>query len=280
MRFLSECSLDPTLLYRVDRYDVDVGMPAAPIDEQIEWCEQHLIRINRREGSYEVGTGRFYRIYDIRFPMWLSSPLRLLRYAGSTALAALMFPFRALLALARKEPTQNRLLAAARTAVSLPRLVRYAWFEERALMRMHTNGCGDFTLLSREGWAATEGYPELELFSFFIDGLFMYEAHYAGFRETLLPYRIYHMEHGGGWRPDDEGLNELVTHLDRRGIPRISYQQFLDWAIQMYRTNRGVLPRSPTWGFSEEPLPERLVVGSGALASAAGIVGDERKVAL
>jgi hypothetical protein len=280
MQFLAERNLDPELVYRVDRYDVDVGMPDAPIDEQLEWCEQHLIRINRREGTYEVGTGHLYRIYDLRFPLWLAAWLRLFRHAVRTAFRAFVLPFWTLLALAQRKPTRERLHAAGRTAISLPRLVRYAWYEERVQMRMHTNGCGDFTLLSQEGWAATEGYTEAELFSFFIDALFMFEAHYAGFREALLPYRVYHMEHGGGWKPDDEEMNELVTRLERRGIPQISYHQFLDWVIEMYKGKQGVLPRPPTWGFSEEELPEQLIVGREALVPATDALGDERQVAL
>jgi hypothetical protein len=261
IQFLVEGSLEPELVYRTDRYDVDVGMPDPPIDEQLEWCERHLVRINRRDGSYEPATGRFYRIYDLRFPPWLARWVRLAGHAWRTLRGALRFAFRSLLGMVRRQsPSRQELQRARRGAVSFPRLVRYAWFEEHAQMRMHTNACGDFTLLSREGWTRAEGYPELELYSFFIDALFMYEAHYAGLRENLLPYRVYHMEHGGGWKPDEEGMSDLTARLEQRGIPSISYQQYLDWVIQMYKAKRRVLPRSETWGYSEEPLREQWMV--------------------
>jgi hypothetical protein len=261
VRFLAERRLDPRLVYRVDRYDVDVGIPDVSIDEQLEWCEQHLLRVNRRDGTYEFGNDHLYRIYDMRFPLWLASWLRIVGHVGRTVFGAATFPVRAPLRVARgTSSAQEQLHNAKRVALSLPRLVRSAWFEERALMRMHTNACGDFTLLSREGWDATGGYPELELYSFFIDALFMYEAHYAGFREALLPYPMYHMEHGGGWKPDEEGLKALVDGLERRGIPMISYQQFLDWVIQMYRAKQGVFDTHETWGYSDEALREQVVI--------------------
>ena len=259
MEFLAERRLDPDLVYRVDRYDVDVGMPDAPIDEQLEWCENHLVRINRREGTDEVATGRSFRIYESRLPISLARWVRLVRHAASRR--TLRIAFRSLWGTVRRQaPSGPELQNMGRTPVSLPRLIRYAWFEEHAQMRMHTNACGDFTLLSREGWARAEGYAELELYSFFIDALFMYEAHYAGLREHVLPYPMYHMEHGGGWKPDEEDMEDLLTRLERRGIPSISYHQYLDWVIQMYKAKRRVLPRTETWGYSDGPLREEFVV--------------------
>ena len=258
MEFLAERQLDPELVYVTDRYDVDVGLPDAPIDEQLEWCKQHLVRINRSDGTYESGIGRFFRIYETPFPIWLGRWVRLGRHAASRK--ALRTTFRGLKEMVRRRPPSSPAQELGQAAVPFPQLVRYAWFEEHAQMRMHTNACGDFTLVSREGWAKAEGYAELELYSFFIDALFMYEAHYAGLREIVLPYAVYHMEHGGGWKPEEEQMDDLLTRLDQRGIPSISYQQYLDWVIQMYKTKQRVIPRTATWGFSDEQLQEQWVV--------------------
>jgi hypothetical protein len=163
-------------------------------------------------------------------------------------------------AVRRRLPGPQERQGTGTAAVSFPQLIRLAWFEEPAQMRMHVNAVGDFTLLSREGWARAGGYAELELYSFFIDALFIYEAHYIGLRETVLPYAVYHMEHGGGWKPEEEQMDDLLTRLEQRGIPSISFQQYLDWVVQMYKGKRGVLPRSKTWGYSEEQLEEQWAV--------------------
>lgn len=261
MQFLAKRRLASDVVYVVDRYDVDVGIPAAPIDEQLEWCEGHLVRINRREGTYEVATGRSFRIYETRVPLWLARWVRLGRHAASASWGAVRFAGRSLSSLAHGKPIdRNDAQRAKHAAASFPHLVRLAWFEEHGQMRRHTNAVGDFTLLSREGWDRARGYAELELYSFFIDALFIYEAHYAGLHETVLPYAVYHMEHGGGWKPEEEQMEDLLTRLEQRGIPSISYQQYLDWVIQMYEGKTGVLPRSDTWGFSDAQLPEEWVV--------------------
>jgi len=42
-------------MYRIDRHDAMSDVPAdAPIGEQLAYCSNHLIRVNRREGTFEV----------------------------------------------------------------------------------------------------------------------------------------------------------------------------------------------------------------------------------
>ena len=53
--FLGERRLDENRLYRVDRYDAMSEVPPeAPLDEQLAYCSTHLIRVNRREGTFDV----------------------------------------------------------------------------------------------------------------------------------------------------------------------------------------------------------------------------------
>lgn len=52
---------------------------------------------------------------------------------------------------------------------------------------LHTNGCGDFTLIAGEHWFDLRGYPELDIFSMNIDSVFCFAAHYGGAREEVLP---------------------------------------------------------------------------------------------
>jgi len=53
--FLGEQRLDENRMYRVDRYDAMSDVPPdAPLDQQLGYCRTHLIRVNRREGTFEV----------------------------------------------------------------------------------------------------------------------------------------------------------------------------------------------------------------------------------
>ena len=53
--FLGERRLEMNRMYRVDRYDAMSDVPAgASLDEQLAYCRTHLIRVNRREGTFEV----------------------------------------------------------------------------------------------------------------------------------------------------------------------------------------------------------------------------------
>ena len=53
--FLGSQQLRPDRMYRIDRHDAMSDVPAgAPIEEQLAYCRSHLIRVNRREGTFEV----------------------------------------------------------------------------------------------------------------------------------------------------------------------------------------------------------------------------------
>lgn len=53
--FLGSRRLDPDHIYRVDRYDAMSDVPAdACLDDQLEYCRTHLLRVNRRDGTFEV----------------------------------------------------------------------------------------------------------------------------------------------------------------------------------------------------------------------------------
>lgn len=124
---------------------------------------------------------------------------------------------------------------------------------EKSRLRLHTNASGDFTLMSAEGWTRAGGYAELEMYSMHIDGLVLYQAHYAGIREVRLPYPVYHIEHGGGFKPDSKDLTE---RLQRAAIPQITNDQLMSWIYDMYRTKQPIAFNESDWGFAEETLPE------------------------
>jgi hypothetical protein len=123
--------------------------------------------------------------------------------------------------------------------------------------KLHTNACGDFTLLSKKKWFELKGYPELEMYSFHIDSLFLYMAHYLGIREKFLHHPIYHLDHSGGWAPEKE--NELFTKMKSKGIPVMNYSELLNWERKMNRTLKPIIFNNENWGLADKNLHETII---------------------
>ncbi len=123
---------------------------------------------------------------------------------------------------------------------------------------LHTNGCGDFTLLSREKWFDLRGYPEWDIFSMNIDSVFCFTAHYGGATEEVLadPMRIYHIEHGSGsgWTP--EGQKSLFDRISAKGIPILDNEDVLRWGAQMRRLKSPMIFSHEDWGLADVSFEE------------------------
>ena len=123
---------------------------------------------------------------------------------------------------------------------------------------LHTNGCGDFTLLARERWFDLRGYPELDAFSMNVDSMLCWAAHHGGAREEVLadPIRIFHIEHatGSGWTP--EGERKLYDRILAKGLPWVDYHDCLAWAAAMNRFDAPIIFNLDNWGLRDDALPE------------------------
>ena len=140
---------------------------------------------------------------------------------------------------------------------------------------LHTNACGDFTLLSKEHWLSLRGYPEWEIFSWHIDSVFLYQADQNGVAEIDLPERcrVYHIEHGKGSGYTPEGANILFDRLKSKEIAYIDWPQFLQIVAEMDRAKkRGerTLYNSASWGMANVALPE-IEIGQRTIDKAKGI---------
>lgn len=126
---------------------------------------------------------------------------------------------------------------------------------------LHTNGCGDFTLMAREHWFDLRGYPEFDVFSMNLDSVLCYSAHHAGFREEILsaPMQIYHIEHqtGSGWTP--EGQAQLFARLEAKGLPVIDDREVVGWAAQMRRLDSPMIFNRENWGLADLDLRETIL---------------------
>ena len=143
----------------------------------------------------------------------------------------------------------------------LSRLTIAAW-DRVVLPKLHTSGCGDFTLTSREVWSAMRGYPEWPIFSWHIDGVVLYQAFAAGVEMVNLkpPMVAFHLEHseGSGWTP--EGSRRLFDRLETGHIPFLSTQEYRKTARKLVLGRREFQPfNGEDWGMASVNLPVQSV---------------------
>ena len=112
--------------------------------------------------------------------------------------------------------------------------------------------------MAREHWHALRGYPELEMFSMSLDGLFETLVHAAGIVEQVfeMPLCIYHLEHekGSGWTP--EGEAELRKRIAASGITWLDASTVHIWSTYMQWLHRPMIFNEAGWGFGDVTLPE------------------------
>jgi hypothetical protein len=143
---------------------------------------------------------------------------------------------------------------------------------------VHTNGCGDFTMLSRDRWFQLRAYPELPLWSMHIDSFLCYMAVVSGLYERVLrpPCMMFHMEHGRSW--------VVMTPEDR--LRTFALKPWLDisllselWA-EAYRTGRPIVFNDERWGLADWSLEEVVVLSGEKRVVKSGSrlmpVGEER----
>ena len=126
----------------------------------------------------------------------------------------------------------------------------------------HTNACGDFTLMSKADWDRLRGYPEWEIYSWHIDSVLIYQAHYNLIQMHNLPtsHSIYHIEHdrGSGWTP--EGASLLFGRLDERGIGYMTdkdLEKDFEKQEKLKKKGKPVIYNDDQWGIFGADFPEK-----------------------
>ena len=137
---------------------------------------------------------------------------------------------------------------------------------------LHTNACGDFTLLAREDWFRLRGYPEWPIFSWHIDSVFMFAADANDLKQVALgrKFPIFHIDHsvGSGWSP--EGAALLFARLDRQRIPYLSDDDVLRIRKNFAEDPSAAIVNDGNWGLVDVPLPEREIVARKSFKSEDG----------
>ena len=123
----------------------------------------------------------------------------------------------------------------------------------------HTNGCGDFTLLSRDDFFQLGGYWEFDGFSMHIDSLLLYKAAAVGMTESVFedPMAIYHIEHqpGSGFTPEASGV--MYERIRKKGLP---YIQDGDLEQIQRDIQKGIGAKNPpNWGLEGAMLIDQKI---------------------
>jgi hypothetical protein len=249
--------LKPGILYRADRFDVPSSLPeTASFDEILSYCEQNTFRVNGRFGTLDKVNGKWtiqshsgstessaalatkHTLLEkfLEFAKWT------LRKILTTNLLSILNLFKRLL-----KPYVEK---AARLYLSLDRCSRF---------NMHTNACGDFTLLSSDDWTQLRGYPEWPIFSWQIDSVLLYQAKHHKIPQMLLAKKFasYHIEHSSGYTP--ESVNLMYSNLQAKKIPYLDMEKFWELVKKMHEQKSHqmkVLFNDETWGLAHLKLTE------------------------
>ena len=237
IQFIARQRLDPKKQYRVDRYDIESGLTQeATVKETLDYAWSHPIRAHRR---YQ--------------------PDLLVRHLyGREIFKRSCIP-------------EQEFQGKGNGVVVLEEENVWQIRPERSadIGFLHTNACGDFTLMSRNAWFSIRGYPEFEAFSFNIDSIGIAAAHYAGYEEVALlpPCVCFHIEHGigSGWTP--EGEKHLFSRLEKSGILNPEWPVLTPLVEQMRKEGRTLEFNNSNWGLADIELPEQVLGDSNPLTN-------------
>lgn len=224
--FIASQKLQTNAHYRVDRFDIKPGLSVGtPTQQALSYAWNHVIRVNRR----------------------LHPPLLVRSLYGTGAIKREVIPDASLLARYRQM-----------TGIQMGTLWALSPSRNVPIHGLHTNACGDFALMSREGWAHIGGYPEFESFSMNIDSVGLASSHYAGFCEIALlpPAACFHIEHSVGSGYTEQGQGTLFGRIRALGIPSPAWHVIESLADSMRVAKAHIPFNSSNWGLCGVELAE------------------------
>jgi len=249
MERLSDRSLKKGIYYRTDRCDVPGDPPAKlSIDELPGWCSQNTFRQHRKDGLYLRDRGG-----NDGFAPW-KTPL---------------LP-RILQGLKESYRVESGFQGISAATSWLLRKVATRMLRGTGSPVLHTNACGDFTLMAKMDWEVLQGYPEWPKYSWHLDGILLHMARAYGIVEEdwASPACTFHLEHGSGWIP--EVHTALFDRLRRLGIPYISDIDLDRHIHQLTKSPKDFILNGPAWGLGGMDIEEASLL-SRSLSSAQDI---------
>jgi hypothetical protein len=238
--------LTPNAFYRVDRLDVPEVLPQTEsFDDILQFCFKNHFRINGRLETQSTGQKSFKEVI-----------------------------FRHLKKLKRRIDKNINRLKQKSYLEMLRALIKWIYFISVQLFKrlvcliypnnslvLHTNACGDFTLLSKDNWEKLKGYPEWNMYSWHIDTVLLYQARQHRIKAQHLPTNmpIFHIEHdlGSGYSP--EGANLLFERLKSKGISFLTDTDLHKLVKQQNRSKVKVTYNEDSWGMVDQTFDEIVV---------------------
>jgi hypothetical protein len=269
MRFLSRRALKEKTLYRIDRTDVKNDIPVTAGLRSIErYCRKNIIRICTRTEIICSNHHTALRLRSIflnylpRHYIFIDNKIRsVLPWLPAKKHWLELFRYKTYNKKNIRIVTNHlkRAVKHYRSSLELKRLKQLEDTGARTNSRLHTNACGDFTLLARQDWLDLQGNAEWEMFSFHLDSIFLYLADARGLKEQVIksPARLYHIEHTAGFTP---GRGEqMYVRIRKLGIPILTSQDLAVHREEIYKTKRLNPENAPGWGLKEVDLAERII---------------------
>ncbi len=261
--FLASRQLQPGVMYRIDRYDVEADVPLeVSLEEQLAYCQENIIRVNGRDGTKDVKRKR-KKVEQTQQPEVVSNQwLDKVPDSVIPLLSVLKNIYKSLVPLSTRHAILGQLSPGLRDW-----LIRRGLLNVGPIPDIHTNACGDFTLMANSDWFALRGYAELEMYSFHIDSILCCAAALTGLKERVLdsPMQLYHIEHSGGCTPKTE--KDLDKSLNSRGVPKMTNEQLFAVVNVMTlqrqcKQNCWQIFNDENWGLVQEILPQLTIVCS------------------
>ena len=289
IKFLRRRCLKHGRIYRIDRTDVKRDIPAkSDLPEIQHYCKRNILRICTKDG---VISSR-YNVILLLKSFWLNN-FRMISLPIDNKIKEILpwLPSKEhWLSLLRTGTYNQRTLS-----VALRHIQRaYRYFGNSALpieagdvyrrsgdttvldttppdpktpcfrnnnkfQRLHTNACGDFTLLARKDWFDLNANPEWEMFSFHLDSVFLYLAEAKGLKESVLkpPARLFHIEHSAGFTP--ETGKAMYARIRKLGIPILTSTDLAEIRKTIHQTKTLYPANKDDWGLMKYKLTERLI---------------------
>ena len=125
---------------------------------------------------------------------------------------------------------------------------------------IHQNAAGDFCLAHRDAWHAVRGFYQ-EPFNFYMDGYnaFMFDC--KGFEQKILPFPIYHINHGWGNNVRSVSMFNESTKETSPDLPStiIETKEYIRTVKEMFRTKIPYKENVVDWGFPDINFEEETV---------------------
>ena len=253
-QFLSKKKLENNTVYRTDRYDLDFDLFD---DTKVEEKKlmQFITQINMQEYTLNVITGEKYYIYIplylkinkiIKFLFW-DLQIKLIKSTPK------LFNRRWLLWYII--PEIYKLIK--KFLIILPSYL-LSIFSNLFTKKIHTNTCGDFTLIHKDIWYKCNAYYEYDGYSFHIDSLLLFKALFKNCNFKNLKEKIFHMNHSSGSGFQFQN-NELFKRLDRNEIPYINGLKLKKYISLLKNKNTSL--DSNDWGIKGKNLKENIYKG-------------------